>query len=221
MKKEDIKIINYESTIAKELFKKKEYPWEVLPLIKKYILELMSNLGDDYVEIKKNVFVDKDVKISPTALIEGPCIIGKNTEIRHSAYIRENVIIGDNCVIGNSSEIKNSIIFNNTNCPHYNYVGDSIIGENVNLAAGVILSNLKNDNSNVKVKYEDEIIDTGLRKFGAIVGDNVKIGCNSVLCPGTIIYPNTSVYPLTKVRGTIKRNKIVKDMNNIVDKGGY
>lgn len=218
MKNEYINIINYDMEMIKKLFKNKDYPWEVFPFLKEYILEMVSNLGNEYIEIKKNVFVDKDAKISPTALIVGPCVIGKNTEVRHNAYIRENVIIGNNCVIGNSSEVKNSIILENSKCPHFNYVGDSIVGENVNLAAGVILSNVKNDNKNIIIRYEDDLIDTGLRKFGSIVGDNVKVGCNSVICPGTIIYPNTDIYPLVKVRGIIKKNRIVKDMDNIIEK---
>ena len=157
-------------------------------------------------------------KISDKATIIGPTIIGANTEVRPGAYIRGNAIIGDKCVIGNSTEVKNAIIFNNVQCPHYNYVGDSILGEYAHTGAGVILSNVKSDKTHVKVKIDNEVIDTGLKKFSAILGNNVEVGCNSVICPGTIIYPNTNIYPLTRVRGVIGANKIVKDSNTIVEK---
>lgn len=204
-------ILNLDSTIANELFEKCNYPWEVLPLIKNYILELIPTLSDDYIEIDENVYVHKTSKISNTACIAGPTIIGKNTEIRPSAYIRGSVIIGDNCVIGNSTEVKNSIIFNNVQCPHFNYVGDSVMGEYSHIGAGVILSNVKSDKTNVKVVSKEETIETGLRKFGSIIGDSVEVGCNSVLCPGTIIFPNSIIYPLTRVRGVVGEKIIMKD----------
>lgn len=210
------KLLNLDSTIAKDLFENCSYPWEVLPLIKEYILKIIPNLGEDYIEIKENVYAHKTSKISETACINGPTIIGKNTEIRHSAYIRGSVIVGDNCVIGNSTEVKNSIIFNNVQCPHFNYVGDSIMGEYSHIGAGVILSNVKSDKTNIKVVSEEEIIETGLRKFGSIIGDHVEVGCNSVLCPGTIVYPNSIIYPLTRVRGVIGEDTIVKNENNKV-----
>lgn len=204
-------LLNLDSTIAKDLLEKCNYPWEALPLLKEYILQLIPNLGEDYIEINENIYVHKTSKISSTACINGPTIIGKNTEIRHGAYIRGSALIGDNCVIGNSTEVKNSIIFNNVQCPHFNYVGDSIMGEYSHIGAGVILSNVKSDKTNVKVISEDEIIETGLRKFGSIIGSHVEVGCNSVLCPGTIIYPNSIIYPLTRVRGVIGEDTIVKN----------
>ena len=204
-------LLNLDSTIAKDLLEKCNYPWEALPLIKEYILQLIPNLGEDYIEISENVYAHKTAKISSTACINGPTIIGKNTEIRHGAYIRGSALIGDNCVIGNSTEVKNSIIFNNVQCPHFNYVGDSIMGEYSHIGAGVILSNVKSNKTNIKIVSEDKIIETHLRKFGSIIGSHVEVGCNSVLCPGTIIYPNSIIYPLTRVRGVIGEDTIVKN----------
>lgn len=207
-------LFNLEKTIAKDLFEKVNNPWEVLPLIKDYILEIIPSLGEDYNKLKEGVYVHKSVKINPSAYIEGPTIIYEGTEIRHNAYIRGFVIIGKNCVIGNSTEVKNSILFDGVNCPHFNYVGDSVLGENSHTGAGVILSNVRSDKKNVRV----ESIETNLRKMGAIVGANVEIGCNSVVCPGTIIGGNTSIYPLTMVRGVIPSNSIVKTTNEVVKK---
>lgn len=211
-------LININETIAKDLFETKEHPWEVLPLIKNYILEIIPFISDEYIKYDDKVYIHKETKISNTACILGPTIICKGAEIRHCAYIRGNVIVGENAIIGNSTEVKNAIIFNNAKCPHFNYVGDSILGSYAHLGAGVILSNVKNDKKTINVKINKELVDTNLKKFGAIVGNNVEVGCNSVLCPGTIIYPNTAIYPLTRVRGVIGPNKIVKDINNIVDK---
>ena len=210
--------LNLNATIAKDLFETCNYPWEVLGLINNFILKKIPMLDEEYIEIDTNVYVHKSAIISNTAHIMGPTIIGKNTEIRHCAFIRGNAIIGDNCVIGNSTEVKNAIIFNNVQCPHFNYVGDSILGEYTHMGAGVILSNVKSDKSNIVIKTKDEVLDTGLRKCGAIIGDSVEIGCNSVICPGTIILPHTNIYPLTRIRGIIGENKIVKDINNIVEK---
>ena len=211
-------LLNLDATIAKDLFERVEHPWEVLPLIKNYILELIPNLGDEYKEISENVFVHESVKIADTAVINGPTIICKDTEVRPGAFIRGSVIVGEKCVVGNSTEMKNAIIFNNCQCPHYNYVGDSVLGEKAHTGAGVILSNFKSDGSNVKIRTNDEVIETGLRKFGAILGNHADIGCNSVLFPGTIIGQNTNVYPLTRVRGEILPNRIVKDTDIIVEK---
>ena len=211
-------LLNTDATIAKELFESCNHPWEVLPLIKEFILRLIPSLGEDYIKLDDNVYAHKSAKISPTASIAGPTIIGKDTEVRHCAYIRGSVIVGENCVIGNSTEVKNAIIFNNVQCPHYNYVGDSVLGEYAHTGAGVILSNVKSDKTNIKLSVDNEVIETGLRKFSAIIGNHVEIGCNSVICPGTIIYPNTNIYPLTRVRGVVGANKIVKDMNNIIEK---
>ncbi len=207
-------LFNLEKTIAKDLLERVDNPWEVLPSIKDYILEIIPSLGNDYIKLKDDAYVHKSVKINPSAYIEGPTIICEGTEIRHNAYIRGSVIIGKNCVIGNSTEVKNSILFDGVNCPHFNYVGDSVLGENAHTGAGVILSNVRSDKKNVKV----ESIETNLRKTGAIVGGNAEIGCNSVVCPGTIIGGNTSVYPLTMVKGVIPSNSIVKTTNEIVKK---
>lgn len=207
-------LFDLEKTIAKDLFEKVDNSWEVLPLIKDYILEIIPSLGEDYNKLKEGVYVHKSVKINPSAYIEGPTIICEGTEIRHNAYIRGFVIIGKNCVIGNSTEVKNSILFDGVNCPHFNYVGDSVVGENAHTGAGVILSNVRSDKKNVRV----ESIETNLRKMGAIVGANVEIGCNSVVCPGTIIGGNTSIYPLTMVKGVIPSNSIVKTTNEVVRK---
>ncbi|MBE6147888.1 MAG: UDP-N-acetylglucosamine pyrophosphorylase [Firmicutes bacterium] len=218
MLKQYQELLNLDATIAKELFESVNHPWEVLPNIKDFILKAIPSLSEEYEEISENVYAHKSAKISPSACINGPAIIGQNTEIRHCAFIRGSAVIGDNCVIGNSTEVKNAIIFNNVQCPHYNYVGDAVLGEYAHTGAGVILSNVKSDKTNIKVKEKDEVIETGLRKFSAIIGDHVEVGCNSVICPGTIIYPNTNIYPLTRVRGVICANKIVKDMNNIIEK---
>ena len=207
-------LFDLEKTIAKDLFEKVDNSWEVLPLIKDYIIEIIPSLGENDNKLKEDVYVHKSVKINPSAYIEGPTIICEGTEIRHNAYIRGSVIIGKNCVIGNSTEVKNSILFDGVNCPHFNYVGDSVVGENAHTGAGVILSNVRSDKKNVRV----ESIETNLRKMGAIVGANVEIGCNSVVCPGTIIGGNTSIYPLTMVKGVIPSNSIVKTTNEVVRK---
>lgn len=207
--------MNIDKTIAKDIFNNIENYFEVLPKIKDYITILGNSLDkDNYTEIKENIWIGNNVSISDKSTIIAPCIIDDNAEIRPGAYIRGNAIIGKNCVIGNSSEVKNSILFDNVQIPHFNYVGDSIIGYKSHLGAGVIISNLKNDKSNVKV----DGIDTGLHKFGAVIYNNVEVGCNSVIFPGTIIKENTSIYPLTRVRGIIKENSIVKDENTIIDK---
>ena len=211
-------LFNLDATIAKELFESCSHPWDVLPLIKEFILKLIPTLGDEYEEVDENVYVHKEAKVAKSACIVGPTIICKGAEIRHCAYIRGSVIVGENSIVGNSTEVKNAIIFNNVQCPHYNYVGDSVLGEYAHTGAGVILSNVKSDKKNIKITMNGEVIETGLRKFGAIIGDHVEVGCNSVLCPGTVIFPNTNIYPLTRVRGVIGENKIVKDMNNIIEK---
>lgn len=211
-------LLNLDATIAKELFEECNHPWEVLPKIKEFILKLIPTLGDEYEEVDENVYVHKEAKVAKSACIVGPTIICKGAEIRHCAYIRGSVIVGENSIVGNSTEVKNSIIFDNVQCPHYNYVGDSVLGEYAHTGAGVICSNVKSDKKNLNVRIDDEVIETGLKKFGAIIGDHVEVGCNSVLCPGTIIFPNTNIYPLTRVRGVIGSNKIVKDMNNIIEK---
>ena len=212
-------LFDLDNTIAKKYLEKYEYPWEALPDIKNFILELIRDLDrNEFKEIKENVWVHNSVSIAHSALIEGPTIICKDSEIRHCAYIRGNAIIGEGCVIGNSCEVKNAVIFNKSQVPHFNYVGDSILGYHAHMGAGSIVSNLKSDGKNITVKDGDEKMETGLRKFGAIVGDNVEIGCNSVLNPGTVVGKNSNVYPLARVRGLVPSNSIYKDEDNIVEK---
>jgi NDP-sugar pyrophosphorylase family protein len=211
-------LLNLNASITKDLFDSVDHPWEVLPLIKDYILKIGPTLGSDYNEIKENVWVHKSVIMAPTVSVNGPCIIGEGTELRQCAFIRGSAIIGKNCTIGNSTEVKNAIIFDKSECPHYNYIGDAILGEHAHTGAGVILSNVKADRTNVSINDNGEKYETGLRKMSGIIGDYVELGCNSVVCPGTIIYSHTNVYPLTRVRGIIGPNKIVKSMENIIDK---
>ena len=212
-------LFDLENTIAKKYLEKYEYPWEALPEIKNFILELIKELDkNEFKEIKENVWVHNSVSVAPSALIEGPAIICKDSEVRHCAYIRGNAIIGEGCVIGNSCEVKNAIIFNKSQVPHFNYVGDSILGYHAHMGAGSIVSNLKSDGKNITVKDGEEKMETGLRKFGAIVGDNVEIGCNSVLNPGTVVGKNSNVYPLARVRGLVPSNSIYKDEDNVVEK---
>ena len=203
-------------SIAYKYIEKYVYPYEVLPNIKDIILEIGNKLDDNYIKLENNVWIHKSAKVSNSAIINGPCIIDENTEIRPSAYIRGNAIIGKNCVFGNSCEIKNSILFDNVQVPHFNYVGDSILGNFSHMGAGSITSNVKSDKSLVVIKSKEEKLETNLKKVGAYLGDYVEIGCNSVLNPGTVILPNTNVYPLTMVRGVIPGNSIVKSMNDIV-----
>ena len=198
-----------------DLFNRCEYPWEILPKIKECVLKLLNNVPAGFIEYADGVLVGSNVKISDKATLLAPVIIGSNTEIRPGAFIRGNVIIGENCVIGNSSELKNCVLLNNVQVPHYNYVGDSILGNYSHLGAGSICSNLKADKSNVVIRGKTEF-KTNLRKVGAILGDGADVGCNCVLNPGTIIGKNSRVYPLTSVRGVIDENSIVKSMNDIV-----
>lgn len=203
---------------AKAIFDCVEYPWQALAKIKTFLLAYAEQLPGDFEQIEEFVWVGKGTTIEKTAMIKGPAIIGYNCEIRHAAYIRENVLIGNNVVVGNSTEIKNSILFNKVQVPHFNYVGDSILGYGAHLGAGVILSNLKSTRENVQVKYETECIETGLKKFGAIIGDLVEVGCNSVLNPGTVIGKGSIIYPLSSVRGYIPEYSILKSNGKIAAK---
>lgn len=213
--------LDVEKTIAKFLFDEVKYPWEVLPKLKVFIENLGPFLPEDVYEKRgENIWVAKSAKIAPTASIAAPCIIDEGAEIRHCAFIRGSVIVGKNAVVGNSCELKNSLLFDGVQVPHYNYVGDSIMGYKSHFGAGAITSNVKNDNSNVVVKIPLSNIDTGLRKFGAIVGDYCQVGCNSVLNPGTLLGRNCSVYPLTSVRGVVVEGSIVKDSKTIARKLG-
>lgn len=212
-------LLDTSKTIAKDIFLGKKYPFEVLPEIKNFILELQNKLNKDEFNITdENIYIHKSVKVYETANIFGPCIIDEGTEVRPGAFIRGNAIIGKNCVVGNSTEIKNVIIFDNVQVPHYNYVGDSVLGFKSHMGAGSITSNVKSDKTLIKVKNGDEVIETGLKKMGAILGDKVEVGCNSVLNPGTIIGRNTNIYPLSSVRGTVPQNSIFKSAENIVEK---
>lgn len=219
---EECKICNLYSldqTIARKLLESAVYPWEVLPKIKKFIIELGNQLNkDEYEQKGENIWIAKTAKVAPTAYINGPAIIGKDAEIRHCAFIRGNAIIGEGAVVGNSTELKNVILFNKVQVPHYNYVGDSILGYKSHMGAGSITSNVKSDKKLVVVKNEDAKIETGLKKFGAMIGDNVEVGCGSILNPGSVIGKNTNIYPLSSVRGVIKENSIYKNQNEIVEK---
>ena len=198
-----------------KLFDSCEYPWELLPLIKEHISELIRDGIEGFTLYSDNVLIGQNVTIHPTAEINGPAIIGHGTEIRPGAYLRGNVITGSNCVIGNSSELKNCILLNKVQVPHYNYVGDSILGNHSHMGAGSICSNLKSDGKNVVIRGK-ESYDTGLRKVGAFLGDGADVGCGCVLNPGVVIGKGTSVYPLTALRGIYESGCIVKDKNTIV-----
>lgn len=200
-----------------ELFGMHKYPWEMLPEIKAYINKLLQNGLEGFEEISEGVFVGENVKIYPTAVIEAPAIIGAGTEIRPGAFIRGNVITGRNCVIGNSTEMKNCILLDGVQVPHYNYVGDSILGNRAHMGAGSICSNLKSDGKPVVI-HADQDYETGIRKIGGILADGADVGCGCVVNPGTIIGKNTRVYPLTALRGVIPADCIVKTANNIVKK---
>lgn len=206
-----------EQTIAKELLESKEYPWEVLPEIKDFILKLGESLDPERFEKRgENIWVAKSATVAPTACLNGPLIIDEEAEIRHCAFIRGNAIVGKNSVVGNSTELKNVILFNNVQVPHYNYVGDSVLGYRSHMGAGSITSNVKSDKTLVVVKSQDEAIETGLKKFGAMLGDCVEVGCNSVLNPGTVIGSNSNIYPTSSVRGVVAANAIYKDKDHIV-----
>ena len=205
-------------TQASSYLQKYEYPWEALKGIKDFIIELGSSLGDDYNEISEHVWVHKDAKVFDSAYLGAPCIIGARTEVRHCAFIRGSALVGEDCVIGNSVELKNVIIFDSVQVPHYNYVGDSILGHKSHMGAGSITSNVKSDKTLVVVKDGQEEIKTGLKKFGAMLGDYVEVGCNSVLNPGTVIGSHTNVYPLSMVRGVVAGHSIYKNRNEVAQK---
>lgn len=212
-------LYNLEQTIAKDIFEGVTYPWEVLPKIEEFIISLGKTLDkNEYEEKGENIWIAKSAKVAPTAYIAGPVIIGKNAEIRHCAFIRGKAIVGEGAVVGNSTELKNVILFNKVQVPHYNYVGDSILGYKSHMGAGSITSNVKSDKKLVIVKNGKEQIETGLKKFGAMLGDEVEVGCGSVLNPGTIIGKHTNIYPLSSVRGVVPEHSIYKNKNEIVEK---
>ena len=206
-------------TAAAPLLENTEYAWEALAGIKAFILELGATLSPELYEKRgENVWVAKSATVAPTALINGPCIIMEDAEVRHCAFVRGSAIIGKGALLGNSCEIKNAILFDGAQVPHFNYIGDSIVGYKSHFGAGSITSNIKSDKTNIVIRTADGSIETGLRKIGGIVGDNVEIGCNAVLCPGTVIGKNSNVYPLVRVRGVIPANSICKDAGVVVIK---
>ncbi len=207
-------------SLAAPLLEKTQHPWEALPGIGDFILSIgPSLLPEEYRQIGADIWIARDVTIAPTATVIGPAIIGRGTEVRPGAYIRGKALIGEGCVIGNSTEIKNAILFDKVQVPHYNYVGDSILGYRAHMGAGSIASNVRGDKELVIVHDEDGDIATGLKKFGAMLGDGAEIGCNSVLCPGSVVGRNTQVYPLSRVRGVLPADSLMKGDGEIVPKG--
>ena len=203
-------LFDLQHTLAKGYLSQFTYPWEALSGIKQFLLDLGASLGEDYDQIAPQVWVHKTAVVAPTAFLGGPCIIGANTEVRHCAVIRGSALVGENCVIGNSVELKNVILFDNVQVPHYNYVGDSILGYRAHMGAGSLTSNVKSDKTPVVVRRGSEEVPTGLKKMGAMLGDFVEVGCNSVLNPGTVIGPRSNIYPLSCVRGTVEADTILK-----------
>lgn len=212
-------LYDLEQTIAAELFEGVDYPWEVLPKIGDFIKKLGPTLSaDEYDQVGENVWIAKSAEVFPSAYIKGPAIIGKDAEVRQCAFIRGNAIVGEGAVVGNSTELKNVVLFNKVQVPHYNYVGDSILGFKSHMGAGSITSNVKADKMLVKVKAGDEVIETGLKKFGAMLGDNVEVGCNAVLNPGTVIGRESNVYPTSMVRGFVPARSIFKNTGEMIKK---
>ena len=213
------KMYNLNETIAKDIFEGVTYPWEVLPKISDFIVKLGETLpADEYDKVGENVWIAKSAKVFESAYIHGPAIIGKDAEVRHCAFIRGNAIVGEGAVVGNSTELKNAVLFNRVQVPHYNYVGDSVLGFKSHMGAGSICSNVKSDKKLVVVKDGEEKIETGIKKFGAMLGDHVEVGCGSVLNPGTVIGRNTNIYPLSPVRGCVPADSIYKNAAEIIRK---
>lgn len=212
-------LFDYSKTIAKPLLESVEYPWEALPKIKDFIIEIGKTLDPEIYEQRgENIWVAKSATVFPSAYLGGPLIICEGAEVRHCAFIRGSAIVGKGAVVGNSTELKNSILFDGVQVPHYNYIGDSILGYKAHTGAGTITSNLKSDKSLVTVLCEEEKIETGVKKFGAMLGDHVEVGCNSVLNPGSVVGRNTNVYPLSFVRGYVPENSIYKRLGEVADK---
>lgn len=204
-------------TIAFAIFADLNYPWEALSKIGSFILELGETLSkDEYDKVGDNIWIAKSAKVAPTAYVHGPVIIGKEAEVRHCAFIRGNAIVGEGAVVGNSTELKNVILFNKVQVPHYNYVGDSILGYKAHMGAGSITSNVKSDKTLISINYEGQKIETGIKKIGAMLGDNVEVGCNSVLNPGTIVGRGSHIYPLSMVRGFVPADSVYKKQGDIV-----
>ena len=212
-------LFDLDETIAAEIFEGVTYPWEVLAKIGDYIVALGNTLSlSEYDKVGENVWIAKSAKVAPTAFVNGPCIIDKGAEVRHCAFIRGNAIIGQGAVVGNSTELKNVLLFNKVQVPHYNYVGDSILGFKAHMGAGSITSNVKSDKSLVTINAPDAPIKTGIKKVGAMLGDNVEVGCGSILNPGTVIGRNSNIYPLSSVRGYVNAGSIYKKQGEIVAK---
>ena len=208
-----------ENPLIAPLFEGLTYPFEVLPKIGDYIKNVGPTLDKEvYEDLGDNIWIAKSAKISPSAFIAGPCIIGENTEVRHCAFIRGNALVGNNCVVGNSTELKNVVLIGKVQVPHYNYVGDSVLGYGSHMGAGSITSNVKSDKTLVAVKNDGETLETGLKMFGAMIGDGVEVGCGSVLNPGTVIGKNTNIYPLSSVRGVVEANSIYKKAGEVAEK---
>lgn len=212
-------LFDLKETIAAELFAGAEYPWEVLPKIHDFIIELGKRLPEEFYEKRgEDIWVAKSARVAPTACLNGPLIIDEEAEIRHCAYIRGNAIVGKGAVVGNSTELKNVVLFNKVQVPHYNYVGDSILGFKAHMGAGSITSNVKSDKTLVTVKGKEDFLETGLKKMGAMLGDCVEVGCNSVLNPGTVVGRNSNIYPTSMVRGVVPSDSIFKSQKEIVAK---
>ena len=211
-------LYDLDHTLAKDYLSRFTYPWEALKGIKDFIIELGKTLGDDYEEVSENVWVHKTATVFPSAYLGSPCIIGPETEVRHGAFIRGSALVGANCVVGNSVELKNVILFDHVQTPHYNYVGDSILGYFSHMGAGSITSNVKSDKRLVVVHNGTENIETGIKKFGAMLGDHVEVGCNAVCNPGTVIGRNSSVYPTSCVRGVVPENCIFKNSGEVIER---
>lgn len=212
-------LYNLNETIAKDIFQDVTYPWEILPKIGAFIVELGNTLSEEEYEKKgETVWIAKSAKVAPTACINGPAIIGKDAEIRHCAFIRGNAIVGEGAVVGNSTELKNVILFNKVQVPHYNYVGDSVLGYKSHMGAGSITSNVKSDKTLVTVKTPEGAVETGLKKFGAMLGDEVEVGCGSILNPGTVVGSHTNIYPLSMVREFVPANSIYKKRGEVAEK---
>ena len=211
-------LFDLEHTMAADYLAAFEYPWQALQGIKDLILELGRNLNEEYTEVSPNVWVHKTATVAPTAFLGAPCIIGAGTEVRHCAFIRGSALVGENCVVGNSVEVKNAILFDGVQVPHFNYVGDSIMGHLSHMGAGSVTSNIKSDKTPVTIKDGNDRVETGLIKFGAMVGDFVEVGCNSVLNPGTVVGRRSNVYPTSCVRGLVPADSIWKNSGCIVKK---
>ena len=212
-------LFNLNETIAKDLLNSVTCPWEALPKISAFIVELGETLDEEkYEKRDKDIWIAKNATVATTAYIHGPAIIGENAEVRHCAFIRGNAIVGEGAVVGNSTELKNVILFNKVQVPHYNYVGDSILGYKSHMGAGSITSNVKSDKTLVTIRTEENIVETGLKKFGAILGDEVEVGCGSVLNPGTVVGSHTNIYPLSMVRGYVPAKSIYKKQGEIAEK---